>query len=139
MKLISKIADIDGEIQELVHQSKLPVLNKLLDKSNDLYIERIAELEKELDELNSASDELYGIVFNHIHLRLEFPDQVDHTDIKQLLEAHNLEQRIAGMEEVATQKCPVSGFVVTEFKARDQIINYADFLRNQAKALKEGK
>jgi hypothetical protein len=49
MKLISKIADIDGEIQELVHESKLPVLNKLLDKSNDLYIKRIAELEKELE------------------------------------------------------------------------------------------
>jgi hypothetical protein len=55
MKLISKIADIDGEIQELVHESKLPALNKLLDKSNDLYIERIAELEQGYEELRIAA------------------------------------------------------------------------------------
>jgi hypothetical protein len=56
MKLISKIADIDGKIQELVHESKLPALNKLLDESNDLYIERIAELEKERDVAVIAFD-----------------------------------------------------------------------------------
>jgi acetyl-CoA carboxylase alpha subunit len=53
------------------------------------------------------------------------------------IEAHNLEQRIAGMEEVATQRCPVSGFVVSEHQAREQIIDYAESVRNQAKALKD--
>jgi hypothetical protein len=55
MSLMSKIADIDGEIQELVHESKLPALNKLLDESSGLYLERIAELEKERDELKALA------------------------------------------------------------------------------------
>ena len=54
---------------------------------------RIAELEKELDNLNSGTDDLYNMVFEHVGLKLEFPDEVDHTDIKQLLKAHNLEVR----------------------------------------------
>jgi hypothetical protein len=49
MNLISKIADIDGDIQLLVPDSRLPALNRLLDKSNDLFLERITELEKELE------------------------------------------------------------------------------------------
>ena len=53
MSLIYKIAGIDGEIQELVHESKLPELNKLLDKSSALFRERIVELEKERDDLKS--------------------------------------------------------------------------------------
>tara|TARA_R110000765_G_scaffold170354_1_gene275298 strand:- start:8 stop:391 length:384 start_codon:yes stop_codon:yes gene_type:complete len=58
--------------------------------------DKIAELEKDNDELNYASDELYSLVFNHINLMLEFPDQVDHTDIEQLLEAHDLERTRKG-------------------------------------------
>ena len=53
MKLLSKIADIDGDIQELVHESTLPALNKLLDKSSDLFRKRIAELEKEVERLSN--------------------------------------------------------------------------------------
>jgi hypothetical protein len=68
MKLISKIADIDGEIQELVHESKLPVLNKLLDNSNDLYIERIAELEAKSEVLKYANE---GLGFEIIELEKE--------------------------------------------------------------------
>ena len=55
--------------------------------------DRIAELEKELDDLSSGTDDLYNMVFEHVELKLEFPDEVDHTDIKQLLKAHNLEVR----------------------------------------------
>jgi hypothetical protein len=50
MSLMSKIADIHGDIQLLVHESKLPTLNDLLDKQTDFLFERIAELEKERDE-----------------------------------------------------------------------------------------
>jgi hypothetical protein len=53
------------------------------------------------------------------------------------MKAHNLEQRIAGMVEVVTQRCPVSGFVVYEEQSREQILDYVEHLRNQAKALKE--
>ncbi|MFQ3209141.1 MAG: hypothetical protein ACI9HU_000625 [Colwellia sp.] len=54
MKLISKIAYIHVEIQELVHESKLTALNKLLDESTNLYGERIAELEKTVKSLTNA-------------------------------------------------------------------------------------
>jgi ABC-type phosphate transport system auxiliary subunit len=156
MKLISKIADIDGEIQELVHESKLPVLNKLLDKSNDLYIERIAELEAKSEVLKYANE---GLGFEIIELEkentslndqnkrvctevAELEKELAHTEnnlaslqskfedieavfcdeegclivepfnskeLSKWFKGNNLEQRIAGMEEVATQKCPVSG------------------------------
>jgi hypothetical protein len=62
-------------------------------KRLDTKDKRIAELEKELDNLNSGTDDLYNMVFEHVGLKLEFPDEVDHTDIKQLLKAHNLEVR----------------------------------------------
>jgi hypothetical protein len=48
MSLMSKIADIHGDIQLLVHESKLPTLNDLLDKQTDFLFEQIAELEKEV-------------------------------------------------------------------------------------------
>jgi hypothetical protein len=99
------------------------------------YSNRIAELEEKNDELNSTSDELYSIVFNHIALTLEFPDQVDHTDIKQLLEAHNLEQQAKGIIDVLDEdEITHDGWVSVEF-LQDCIDDY----QCQAKALKGTK
>jgi hypothetical protein len=53
--------------------------------------------------------------------------------IRKTLEAHNLEQRIAGMAEVATQRCPNSGFVVRDERSRADILDYAKALKEQGK------
>tara|TARA_R110000851_G_scaffold324223_1_gene491406 strand:- start:34 stop:444 length:411 start_codon:yes stop_codon:yes gene_type:complete len=63
----------------------------------------IAELEKELDDLSSGTDDLYNMVFEHVELKLEFPDEVDHTDIKQLLEGHNLKQHDKGVDSAIAE------------------------------------
>jgi hypothetical protein len=100
-------------------------------------IKRIAELEKELDNLNSGTDDLYNMVFEHVGLKLEFPDEVDHTDIKQLLKAHNIEQQAKGCTDGA-KACSISfgeGVVIGE----TELDGYAKDLLRQAKALKEPK
>ena len=58
-ELISKIANIDSEIHELVPESKLPELNRLLDKSSDLYRAKIAELEVKLTSANNIIKIMY--------------------------------------------------------------------------------
>ena len=106
-------------------------------KRLDTKDKRIAELEKELDNLNSGTDDLYNMVFEHVGLKLEFPDEVDHTDIKQLLKAHNIEQQAKGCTDGA-KACSISfgeGVVIGE----TELDGYAKDLLRQAKALKEGK
>jgi hypothetical protein len=120
MKLISKIADIDGEIQELVHESKLPALNKLLDKSNDLYIERIAELEKDMRKFEHAvhnENELLGMQKNQ--------------------EIRDLEQQAKGCTDGA-KACSIS-FGDAVVIGETELDGYAKDLLRKAKALKAGK
>jgi hypothetical protein len=116
MSLMSKIADIDGEIQELVHESKLPALNKLLDESSGLYLERIAELEKKLLMLEQYNGSVESLIKE--------------------IGAHNLEQRAKGCDDGA-KACSISfggdAVVIGETELND----YANDLRAQADALKE--
>ena len=107
----------------------------LTDAQKNLELEaRIAELEKENDELNSTSDELYSLVFNHIDLTIEFPDQVDHTDIKQLLEVHNLEQHSLAVNKFANKFC---GDATTNYQVQLTIDAHCWCEMLDSKALKE--
>jgi hypothetical protein len=112
-------------------------------KRLDTKDKRIAELEKELDNLNSGTDDLYNMVFEHVGLKLEFPDEVDHTDIKQLLKAHNIEQQAKGAVDVtnsAMKKLVIPKLSTTKheyFKAGIRALAYG--IDKETKALKEGK
>jgi hypothetical protein len=126
MSLISKIANIHGDIQLLVDESKLPTLNDLLDKQTDLLFERISELEKEnallkqVEEIFNASPDLTFDCCKRL--------------FEQEFEAHNLEQRAKGVYDVRA----TTGFWnLSTCALRKHLREYETILINQAKALKE--
>jgi hypothetical protein len=98
----------------------------------------IEVLKNEVDELNSASYELYNIVFNHIDSSIEFSDEIDNSDIEHALNIHNLEQQAKGVNDfkkwVLDTDENTSGLDVRDISL---IEFYVEPLIRQAKALKE--
>ena len=156
MKLTSKIADIDGEIQELVHESKLPALNKLLDESNDLYGVRIADLEKERDELKAhvvaleidfekALDiaELCANNQSVVDANKSFQEFVSYTTIESTLEAHNLRISAKALNDYAESVRNKERMLwlgeCDRMSIHDSCRNQAEDYLNQAEALKDTK
>ena len=44
----------------------------------------------------------------------------------------DLEQRVSGMVEVATQRCPTSGFVVRDERSRADILDYVESIKDKS-------
>ena len=134
MKLISKIAYIHSEIQELVHESKLTALNKLLDESTNLYGELIVKLELTCKGRANSINEMSNIIAELQNTNAELEKERGIRD---------LEQQAKGLiEGFHATKEPIGrnafGFMM-HYCSEKNLKDKVDDLRNQSKALKDTK
>ena len=100
---------------------------------------KIAELEKDLDENKQTKTDLYRILFNHIDI--DWSLDIDHDDIESAFKANELEQQAKGVldaveylgwDDLYTDSCPGQN-IGRKFRF------VAGKLNKEAEALKAGK